>query len=132
MIDCRCAIRQRSFATGATLAAALVPKFGCPLCAPLLAAALATMGLSLQAVSVVLTALAILFVCIALYLLVTDRPNKFPAIFVLAFAVIILAYRLFELPPILRYLGSFGFAASLIVRALDHRRRTASIAARQS
>jgi hypothetical protein len=89
----------------------------------MLAGVLGMIGLSLQTVSMVLTALAILFVCIALYLVMADRPNRLPAMLALAFAALMLAYRLYNLPPVLRYLGTFGFAAALIVRAIDRLRR---------
>jgi ABC-type thiamin/hydroxymethylpyrimidine transport system permease subunit len=123
MIDCRCALGQRGIATGATLAVALIPKFGCPLCAPLLATMLGMLGLSLHAIGWLLTALAGGFVCIAVFLLMRDRPNCIPAALALAAAVVVLSYRLFNLPESMRYFGSTAFALALIWRAWSRMRR---------
>lgn len=123
MIDCRCASRQRGLATGATLAIALLPKFGCPLCAPLLAAILGMLGLSLHAVGWLLTALSAGFVGVAVFLLVRDRRHCAPPILAFVAAIVMLTYRLIDLPESMRYIGSTAFAAALIWRAWSRMRR---------
>ena len=123
MIDCRCPSRKRGIAASASLAVALIPKFGCPLCAPLLAAILGILGLSLHTIDWLLTALAGSFVCIAVLLLIRDRPNWAPAALALAAAVVMLFYRLFNLPESMRYASSAAFALALIWRAWIQMRR---------
>lgn len=127
MTHCDCPPYRSRIATGATVAAALIPKFGCPLCAPLLAAGLGLLGLSLNDIGWLLTALAAGCVGIAALMLMRDRPNRAPALFALLSASFMFAYRLFDMPQGARYLAGAGFAVALFWRAWDRvmRRRIA-------
>ncbi len=117
MIDCQCSSRRRGIAAGATLVIAVIPKFGCPLCAPFLAAILGMLGLSLPVVGWLLAALTAGFAGYALFLLVRDWRHPAPAVLAIVAAAIMLTYRLIDLPESTRYFGASAFAIALIWRA---------------
>lgn len=125
MIDCQCISHRRMSkgAGGAAMAAVLVPKFGCPLCAPLLAGILGVFGLPLQAADWLMTTMAGVLVLAAIYMVVRDRENRVPAAFALLAALTMAAYRVFDMPSLLRFFSSAAFAAALIWRTWDLRRR---------
>ena len=117
MKHCRCATAQHGVAAGGTLVFALMPKFGCPLCAPVLAAALGVVGVPFEAASWILTMCAAACVAMAAYLVARDWPRSAAAWFALVAALILLIYRLFPLPDSMRYFGTAAFGAALIWRA---------------
>jgi hypothetical protein len=125
VIDCHCVSHRRisKGAGGAAVAALLVPKFGCPLCAPLLAGILGLFGLPFQAADWLMTTMAGALVLVAIYWVIRDRENRIPAACALLAAMTMVAYRVFDMPALARCLSSAAFAAALIWRAWDCKRR---------
>jgi len=86
-----------------TLLLAFLPKFGCPLCWPALAATLGLFGLHVESLTPILLALtaSTLFLAIALWLRATRaKKDRLPYLLLGISSVAALAVRLALLPPI--------------------------------
>ena len=117
--DCRCVKRQGMGTTGATIAAALLPKFGCPLCWPFYAALFGAVGIPLQSVNRLLTLMTAALTLAIVIALVRTREDRSPCVLAVASAAMVLAFRLFDLPRATCYAGSAGLVIALAWQAVN-------------
>ncbi len=105
-------------AASATVCMICVPKLGCPLCWPLLAALCSLMGVPfhyVDSVLLTLTALA-LGACVVVVFRRRGRGCA-PLLLAVASLLLIAAFRIFDLAPAVDYAGSFGVAVSIVWHA---------------
>jgi predicted branched-subunit amino acid permease len=117
--DCKCTKQQGMGTTGATLAAALLPKFGCPLCWPFYAALFSAVGVPLQSANRLLTLMTAALTIAIVIALVRNRDERSPAVLAVASALMVLAFRLFDLPRATCYAGSAGLVIALAWQAVS-------------
>ena len=126
---CKCARPDGIGTTGAAIAAALVPKFGCPLCWPLYAAAFGALGISLESVNRHLTLMTAALAVSVLLMFLRSRQERAPALLAVASAAAVLAFRLFDLPWATCIAGSAGFVIALVWRAIGRMARQRTLQA---
>ena len=97
---------------GITLCMALVPKIGCPLCWPVLAAVCSLVGVSIQVCNFLLTVITLLALATCSISLVREPSERGPTVLAIASLLLVLFYRVSNAPPALCYLGSFGLLVS--------------------
>jgi hypothetical protein len=102
-----------------TLVFALMPKFGCPLCWPILAATLGLFGVRVQGLNSIFIAVAAATVTIALILLRRAQHDRTPFILLAISSTLVLAYRLALVPAIAAYTAAALITAFLVLRHLQ-------------
>jgi predicted branched-subunit amino acid permease len=120
---CNCARPEGIGTSGATIAAALLPKFGCPLCWPLYAAAFGALGIPLESVNWLLTLMTAALTISVLLFFLRSRKERAPGLLAVASAVTVLAFRLFDLPWATCIVGSAGLVIALVWRAISRMAR---------
>ena len=103
---------------GMTLYIALVPKIGCPLCWPVLAAICNIVGVRVQIFNFLLTVITFLALAACSILLVREPSRRGPAVLAIVSLVVVLFYRISDVPPALCYVGSLGLLVSFAWSAL--------------
>ena len=104
-IACNCAKPAGIGTTGATIAAALMPNFACPLCWPLYAAFFGAIGIPLTSANWLFTAMTAALTISIVLMLLRSPEERAPALLAVASAVTVLAFRLFDLPRVTCYRG---------------------------
>jgi hypothetical protein len=102
-----------------TLMLALLPKFGCPLCWPVLAATLGLFGLPIKSLNNIVIAITALMLTLALILLLRTK-DRAPYILLGISSAFALAYRLALLPAVAAYILMALVAAFLVFRQIQH------------
>jgi len=120
---CSCARPEGIGTTGATIAAALMPKFGCPLCWPLYAAVFGAIGLPLESVNRGLTLMTAALNLSVLIMFLRSREERAPALLAVVSAATVLAFRLFDLPRATCIAGSAGLVIAILWREVSRRSR---------
>jgi hypothetical protein len=111
----RCSVRifgQEATKGTMTLCMALVPKIGCPLCWPVLAALCNIVGVRAQVFDFLLTVITLLALATCSILLAREPGERGPTVLAITSLVAVLFYRIFDVPPAFCYVGSFGLLVS--------------------
>jgi hypothetical protein len=93
-----------------------IPKFGCPMCWPAIAAIAGACGVQLQTVDRALTVLSI--ACVAATLVILTRQRSCHAAAIFSAALVILLFRLGLLPAWSAYVASAVLVAATVRRRI--------------
>jgi hypothetical protein len=117
-----CAARPATLQTAGTVLLAVMPRFGCPFCWPILAGALSLFGIHLQALNAIcITFAAIAFVTACALAVFRHEP----AYLVLATnAAVLLAFRLELLSAVIAYAAAAMLLAAFLGNTLFKRRKS--------
>lgn len=101
-----------------TLMLALMPKFGCPLCWPVLSATLGLFGLRIESLDNIVIVVSALMLTLALILLLRAKNERSPYLLASISSALVLAYRLALLPAAAAYSASALVIAFLVFRSI--------------
>jgi hypothetical protein len=105
---------------------ALMPKFGCPLCWPVLAATLGLFGLHIESLDKIVIGITALMLTLSLILLLRAKNERTPYLLLGISSAFVLAYRLALVPAAAAYGVTAVVTIFLVLRRVHRSTKFAS------